>query len=229
MTASHLIKRVRRRLDQVPVDVESVDTDTSVLGSISTTFSDGDLIERINRGMRRIVGKVKAQHVPVCIEEKDTTDGTTSITDIEATAVRLLPRRVFGSDDGGSSWTRAFERGEDHQTELNTRDITQATADYPVYVHQDGNFQIFPETLDVRAFVVEPPTGATAVGDTLDLDERFEEPLIYYVVSSCYQTMEMKGLSKFFNQRFRQSLRPYRLHIRYKTANPSEDEEVDTE
>jgi len=217
MTADDVITRIRRRLDQVPLNAESVDKDSDVLGSISTTFSNNDLMDRIARGSRTIVSKVKAQHVPMAIKKKTTVSG------VENSAVRLLVRRVFV---GGN---RAFERSVDTQRRLESRVSEpgrQATTEYPVFVYEDGRFEIFPSGESVEAYVVEAPPGPSATGDTLELDERFERALTDYVVASCYQTMRRTNLSEFFMNTFYQDLRPYSLDLRYGALD---DQEVDVE
>ncbi|MCS3661803.1 hypothetical protein [Salinibacter ruber] len=223
MTADTVITRIRRRLDQVPLNVESVDKDSDVLGSVSTNFSNEDLLDRINKATRAIISKVKAQHVPMAIEKK------TSVNGIEQSAVRLLPRRVFGSDDGGTTYVRAFERSVDTQRRLESRISNpgrEATAQYPVFVYEDGRFQIFPETLGVKAFVVEAPSGATSTSDTLVLDERFERAITDYVSANCYQTMRRTNLAEFFMNLYNRDLQPYSLDLRYGSLD---DQEIDVE
>lgn len=223
MTAQDVITRIRRRLDQVPLNIESVDKDSDVLGSVSTNFSNEDLMDRINKGSRSIISKVKAQHVPMAIEEK------TSVSGIQGSAVRLLPRRVFGSDDGGTTYVRAFERSVDTQRRLESRISSpgrEATAQYPVFTYEDGRFQIYPESLGVKAYVVEAPTGATETSDVLTLDQRFERALTDYVAASCYQTMRKTGLSEFFMNLFSRDIQPYSLDLRYGALD---DQEIDVE
>lgn len=223
MTAQELVTRIRRRLDQVPLSQESVDTDSEVLGSISTNFSDEDLLERINKAQRAIVSNVKAQHVPQAITKK------TSVTAVEQDAVRVLPRRVFVSTDGGTNFKRAFRRSVDTQRRLESRISSpgrEATSDYPVYVYENGRFEIYPVGSTVEAFVVEAPPAVDSVGDTLTLDARFERAIVDYVAASCYQTMRQTGLSDFFKSIFESDIRPYSLEIRYGSLD---DQEVDVE
>ena len=223
MTAGDIIIRARRKLDQIPLEVESVTTDSDVVGSISTEFSDEDLLERVNRGVHKVISEVKVQHCPQVIAEKN------SVNAIETSALRLLFRRVFASDDGGDSWVRAFRRTVDSQSRMEMRtdqDPREATADFPVYIYEDGTFQIYPRTSDVKAYVVEQPPEASGLPETLVLDGRFERALTDYVVASCYQSMRQSELSEYFSNLFIQSLQPYSLKVRYRRLD---DQEVDVE
>lgn len=227
MTVSTLITRIRRRLDQVPPDPESVQTESEVLGSVSTNFGDDDLINRINKANFAIVSQCKAQHVPQAVEKK------TSVSGVENDAIRILPRRVFVSTDTGSTYVRAFRRSVDMQRRLQSRLSSpgrEGTSDYPVYTYEDGDFNTYPDPsvtgYSLKAYIVAEPSVVTATGDTNPVDERFERAIVDYVVASCYQTMRKVGLSEFFQQIFKNDIRPFRRDIRY---GAMDDQEVDVE
>ena len=100
LKASNVMTRVRQFLDQVPFSDESVGTDSMVMGSNSTNFSDENLLERINDAQRAIVSRVKAQHVPLAIKRYDTAAGDT-LPDITIEYDRLLFGRVLYTGSNG--------------------------------------------------------------------------------------------------------------------------------
>ena len=75
LRANDIITNVRRHLDQIPYGDEDVRTDSSVLGSHSTKFSDENLLDRINAAQRMIISRVKAMHVPEAITRYDSGAG----------------------------------------------------------------------------------------------------------------------------------------------------------
>lgn len=229
MQVSRLIDRTRRQLDQVPLPNETVETDSEVIGSPSTNFSSQDLADRISRANANIASNVKAQHVPRLIDKKTTVSG------VESTALRILPRRVHFSDDGGSTYKRAFRRSVDMQQRLESRYSNpgrEGSADYPVYTYEDGDFRIYPKISEdttnhkVKVFVVAQPEDVTPQTSENPLDERFEKAIIDYVTSSCYQTMRQPGLSSFFYSNYQESIRPMMRRTKYSIMD---DMEVDTE
>lgn len=223
MTTEFLIKRIRRFLDQVPNAAESVETPSTVVGSLSTNFGDTDLISRINKGVRAIVSNAKAQHVPQAIAE------ATTISAVETDAIRLLPSRVFVSGAGQNNFVRAHRRSVNSQRRLESRVSLpgrEGTLDYPVYVYEDGFFRIFPEGADLRAYVVQMPGEVSAKPDVLPVDRRFQRALVYYVVSSCHKTLQNPDMSEFYQTSFGQEIRPYLLKTRHGFRN---DQEVDVE
>lgn len=106
LKASTIITRVRQFLDQVPFADESVGTDSHVMGSNSTNFSDQNLLERVNDAQRAIVSRVKAQHVPLAITRYDTAAGDT-LPDITIEYARLLYGRVLYTGTAGDPNTTA--------------------------------------------------------------------------------------------------------------------------
>jgi hypothetical protein len=228
MTVDRIITRVRRQLDQIPLPNETVETDSEVIGSPSTTFSDEDIMERIDKANRMTASNVKAMHAPRLISQKTTVSG------VQTDALRILPRRVFFSPDGGSSFTRAFRRSVDQQKRLESRYASpgrEATESYPVFTYEDGDFNIYPgidDTTDyqLKAFVVNDPPNVTSTEDTNPLDGRFEKAIVDHVTSSCYQTMRRPGQSSFFYQNFQQAIQPFLRTTKYSLMD---DMEVDVE
>ena len=100
LQANNIINRIRVHLDQVPLTNEDVRTDSSIIGSVSTNFSDADLLDRVLRAERDIVTKVKAQHVPLSVIRYDTAEGKL-LPDISEPIVRLLYSRVFYTGETG--------------------------------------------------------------------------------------------------------------------------------
>lgn len=101
LTARYLIKEIRNQLDQYPLDDEDVRTDSSILGSTSTLFSDENLLERLNQAQINIVSLVKAQHVPRAIGRYEG-----PFPELPTDVVRLLRSRVFYS--GGTTTNNPF-------------------------------------------------------------------------------------------------------------------------
>ena len=106
LRANDIITNVRRMLDQVPFGDEDVGTDSSIIGSNSTNFSDADLLDRINFGQRDIISRVKAMHVPESITRYDTASGDTlPVPTIEY--ARLLHSRVLYTGAAGDPTNNA--------------------------------------------------------------------------------------------------------------------------
>jgi hypothetical protein len=228
MTVERLITRIRRQLDQVPLPNESVETDSEVIGSPSTKFSDNDLMDRINKANRNIASNVKAQHIPRLIKEKN------SASAINTDSLRVLPRRVHFSADGGSTFRRAFQRSIDQQRRLESRYSNpgrEGSEEYPVFTYEDGEFNLYPDPTseteyEMKVFVVERPSDVAAKTDTNPLDGRFEKAITDYVTSSCYQTMRRPGLSSFFYSNYQQCIQPMLQQTKYSIMD---DMEVDVE
>jgi len=228
VTVQRLITRIRRQLDQVPLPNESVETDSEVIGSPSTSFSDDDLMDRINKANRIIASNVKAMHIPSLIEEKNTA------SEINTQALRVLPRRVHFSSDSGSTYRRAFQRSVDQQRRLESRYSSpgrEGSESYPVFTYEDGDFNLYPDptsdsTYKMKVFVVARPADVTAKTDTNPLDDRFEKAIVDYVTSSCYQTMRRPGLSSFFYSNYQQCIQPMLQQTKYSLMD---DMEVDVE
>lgn len=100
LKASNVIDRIRIHLDQIPLTNEDVRTDSAIIGSASTNFSDADLLDRIRRAERDIISKVKAQHVPLAVTRYDTAAGK-NLPSIDEPIVRLLYSRVFYTGAAG--------------------------------------------------------------------------------------------------------------------------------
>lgn len=232
MTLDHIIKRVRRMLDQVPFNNESVTTDSDVLGSISTNFSDENLTGRVNSAMRVIASRAKAQHVPQLVKKY------TTITSAESQALRILPRRVFrvydSTSDGSSDTSvRCMRRSVDAQRRLDESG-RKATDDYPIFTYEDGVLEIYPSTsggdVDVEIFGVSVPTDLVYSTDSashLPIDERLEKAIIFYVCALCYQTLQNPNLVEFMDQLFEEEIQPYVLETRTQVA--IDEQEVETE
>jgi hypothetical protein len=109
LQASDIIDRIRVHLDQIPLTNEDVRTDSAIIGSLSTNFSDADLLERILDAQRDIVTKVKAQHVPLAVIRYDTAEGKT-LPVIDEEIVRLLYSRIFYTgEDGDPNITAPYD------------------------------------------------------------------------------------------------------------------------
>lgn len=106
LQASNIIDRVRVYLDQIPLTNEDVRTDSSIIGSASTNFSDADLLQRINEAEKEIISKVKAQHVPLSVYRYDTAAGKT-LPIITEEIVRLMYSRVIFTGSAGDPNTTA--------------------------------------------------------------------------------------------------------------------------
>lgn len=126
LKASDVINRVRQFLDQVPFSDESVATDSMVMGSNSTNFSDQNLLERVNDAQRAIVSRVKAQHVPVAIKRYDTAAGDT-LPDITIEYMRLLLSRVLYTGSSGDP---------NNTAPYDPQGYFGGTPDYPDVVYQ---------------------------------------------------------------------------------------------
>ena len=126
LKASVVLTRVRQVLDQVPYSDEAVGTDSMVMGSNSTNFSDQNLLERINDAQRAIVARVKAMHVPNAIHRYDTAFGDT-LPDIALEYDRLLYSRVLYTGATGDP---------NNTAPYDPQGYFDGTPDYPDIVYQ---------------------------------------------------------------------------------------------
>lgn len=217
LLASDVITSIRRKLDQRPLENEDVQTDSSVLGSPSTNFSDPNLLERIDQAQRYISQIVKAQHVPALITEY--TGPFPSVSD-NVEILRPLFSRV------SRTGIRATQRSVDRERRLTVAGRA-ASATYPTYNYEDGQLTINPTGGTESAWIVVLPTTLASVGTNLQLDERFEAAIIFYVVSSCYETMRQIQLSDAYFQLYQDEIQPYVREVRLDPV--VDDREVDVE
>ena len=126
LKASDVITRVRQFMDQVPFNDEAVGTDSMVIGSNSTNFSDQNLLERVNDAQRAIVSRVKAQHIPLTIKRYDTAAGDT-LPNITLEYDRLLLSRVLYTGTTGDP---------NNTAPYDPQGYFDGTPDYPDVVYQ---------------------------------------------------------------------------------------------
>ena len=100
LTASRVIQRTRKLLDQVPMVNEDVSVDSSVIGSPSTDFSNENLLQRVNAAVRFLVGQVKASHIPAAIVRYEG-----PFPDVDLAVLRPMFSRVLYSSDALGSLT----------------------------------------------------------------------------------------------------------------------------
>lgn len=106
LRASDIILNVRRMLDQIPFGDEDVKTDSAVIGSRSTLFSDENLLNRVNHAQRAVISRVKAMHVPTAVHRYDTAAGDTlPVPTIDY--ARLLYSRVLYTGAAGDPTNNA--------------------------------------------------------------------------------------------------------------------------
>lgn len=222
MTGSYIIERVRRILDQVPFVSESVERDSDLIGSPSTNFSDENLMERIINAQKIIISRCKAQHVPSAIIKYD--ESTGDLPDIQSPIVRLLQSRVFRDNDADEP-VRATQRPVDGSRRLERSGLASSVS-YPTYTYEDGALRILPTTAQYDVYMVALPTFSTTKTDHLVLDERFENAIIMYVASTCYQTLQRSELHDYAFSVFEDEIDAYAIYNRYGRL---EDREIDLE
>ena len=157
LKASDVMTRVRQFLDQVPFSDESVGTDSMVMGSNSTNFSDQNLLERINDAQRAIVSRVKAQHVPVAIKRYDTAAGDT-LPNITIEYDRLLLSRVLYTGASGDP---------NNTAPYDPQGYFDGTPDYPDVVYQLIAGRAINVT-DISLTTGTNPTSTTSLLVTVD-------------------------------------------------------------
>lgn len=165
LRAKNIINRVRIALDQIPLSDEDVRSDGAVIGSLSTSFSDEDLLDRVNASQREIVTKVKAQHIPLAIARYDTAEGML-LPSIQAEYVRLLYDRVFYTGSAGDPSNTApydpqgFFEGTPSDGEILYQLIAgrRITVE-DIFVETDTN----PSTIQALSVVVIGSGGTTVV------------------------------------------------------------------
>lgn len=140
MTKAELILAVRRAIRDVP-DAGDVSTDAAIQRQASAAFSDDDLWQRLTHAARSVAAAVRASSLPglqrVVTPDSLPTDGS---------VLRFLGSRVTVAS---AVATRRSFRGH-RSAESSGR---QATPEFPSYVCEDGELQVYPQTDGV------PPQG----------------------------------------------------------------------
>jgi len=222
MTGTYLINRIRRILDQVPFVAENVDSDSDLIGSPSTNFSNENLMERIINAQKIIMSRCKAIHMLPAVIKYD--ESTGDIPEIEVPIVRLMYSRVFRDNDDDAP-VRATQRPVDGSRRLERSGLASSVS-YPTYTYEDGALRIMPAATQYDVYMLSLPTFSTNVASHQPLDERFENAIIMYVASSCYQTLQRPDLHEYSYSVFEDEIDAYAIYNRYKRLD---DREVDVE
>lgn len=217
MDNQKIIDRVRRRLDQVAIYEEDPQTDSEVFTSVSTSFSNEDLVSRIELAVQEIASVVKAQHVPQLIRS-----GATE-AQVNENSIRILESRVFRDNN------RAVKRSVDSHRRLEGRFVNnvglEPSTEQPVYTYEDGEIRVYPTGGTLEIYYIHSPS-ITSIGDPIYLDERFQAAIVEHVSASCYQTLRQHNLAEFAFNTFDDEISPYHIAMRLKRSN---DKEVDVE
>lgn len=201
LKAQRIVDRARRLLDQIPFSSETADTDSNMIGGPGTRFSNEEMLELVNAAQHAIAQNVKASHIPNLIKG-------TSLLVAPTPVLRILPNRVFLSADAGTTYTRAVRRKVDSHRRLEDPG-RQASTTYPIYTYEAGELNIYPAGQSYYWFYVTTPTELTALGDTLQVDERFECAMVHYVASLAYQKLQRMDLHDLTNEIYLSELQPY--------------------
>lgn len=218
MTVGDIVTRVRRILDQIPLENESVSTDSQVLGSTSTRFSDSNLMDRINSGVRQIVRRCKASHFPKMIILYEA-----ALADINTDNERILLSRVERNQNLNADPLFCKRRTVSASRRLE-KSGRAGSVTAPAYTYEDGQLTIYPSsaTNGHDVYVVKTPTTKTSLGDDVEVDERFELALVMYVAASCYQTMQQPNLREYARQVYEDEIQPYLSEVRNSILNDRE-------
>jgi hypothetical protein len=224
ITAARIVTRTRRLMNQMGFTTESTETDSHIVGSPTTRFSDEELIDLINDGVRSIIQIAKASHVYPQIQ----TD--TSLTPTKP-VVRILRNRVFYSGDAGATYKRARRQLVDTRRRL-AEPGRQATANYPIYTYEAGELKVYPTGGAVKWSYVTIPTPldssnpSSALTQPIPIDERFECALVHYVASLAYQKLQREDLHEMTYGVFLDEMAPYSPET---VTGVIKDREVDVE
>lgn len=215
LTYSGLRTRIRRLLDQVPLVGENTSSDSSVLGSPSTDFSDENLDARSYEAIVELVGRVKAQHLPQLII--DFPDG-----DVPERVARILYSRVFTDGD-----VRAIQRSTERHRRLE-QSGRAATADYPTYTFEDSRLDVYPDG-GYAYYVIYPPhpnpPPPQITADEIFLSDKFTAAIVHHAAASCFETQKRKDLHTWARSVFEEEISPYETSARY---DPIIDDKEDT-
>lgn len=196
-----IVNRVRRLMDQIPFVGEGTESDSHVTGSPTTRFSDSELIELINDGVRAIVQAARASHVYDQIHEDSSLSPTRPV-------VRLLRNRVFRNTVRArrqlvDTFRRLLESGR------------QPSDSFPVYSYEAGELNVAPSAGTLSWFYVTIPEPldssdpTTSLATDLPIDERFECALVYFVASLAYQKLQREDFHEMTYQIFLDEMGPY--------------------
>lgn len=191
-TLQEVVDKVRLEIDQSPYISEVLLTDEdvyssggSLLHSPSTKFSDEDLVGRINKYMKVLASRIKAQHMPKTIEYVDA-----PFSDLSGLE-RLLFSRVFVNDK------RSIYRRMDVIRRLHrTRNVINE--DYPVFTFEDGKLITYPEDFEAGAYIVTTPEDSVSLEDTILFDVRLTRAIVLFVVGSIAMTLELQDIGEYY-------------------------------
>ena len=197
MKTKKILLTVRRRLGQIPFTSEDVKADNKVIYSPTTSFSDDDLIRRINTGQNTIIGYVKGQHVPNLVLEYQGL-----LPYLDNTVLRVLRSQVYRNNK------RCYHR--DYESYINLVSSNRgANENKPVYSLNDNRIDIYPEGGDILIYILRKPQEVFLEDDNLEIDLRLKEALVYNVLSSCYATLDKEIVSKYYWNSMIRELEPF--------------------
>lgn len=209
MNTLDLIATIRQQLTETFID--SPETDDDVLDSISTMFSDQDILDRINDATSLVARNVKACHIPNLVVEQT----GTGILALPSNFVRLLHGsvRVLGKV--------AVYRDQPVVKRL-VRSGRVATAEYPFYALQNRRVTAHPYQPFRVKYIVSP--ARKTLGQDLDVDHRFEPYVVYTALKSLYETKNMAGLVERYKAMMDFALFPFVKGFSYSRVSDVETE-----
>lgn len=206
------VTEVRRQIDEMNLSGESVATDTDVLDSASSNFSDVDIQDRLMDGSRYVASRVAAQYIPSLIISITPTDFNVPYSSSKK-VIRLLGSRVSLTDGTKADRRTRVDHRKKESSGLN------ASSTNPVYIFEDFLFEIYDGTLNPVGAVgygVKVPDSTT---DVLNMGELFRNAIIQYAVSSCFISMGIVPLASVAKKNLITSIAPYLLKIQNAGSN----------
>lgn len=227
-----VVDEVRLALDEYSLSDNLTQFDANLEDSASSNFSDEDIQDRSLDGARYIAARCTASSLQNLVDTINPTDsdaltpiGDGGVNATDYPFLRLLGSRV---DYNGALADRRTFAGH-----LSAGGLAPTDA-YPIYVFEDMEFLMSitsgdvssedpSATANVNAKVVKVPmfydsdetTISTYDGVTwtspsrIPLDDKFKAAIVYYVLSSCFQTKREVQLAAQYRKNMFDEVAPY--------------------
>jgi len=211
---SELITQVRRQLDELTLAGQPVATDSDVMDTASSNFSDEDIKDRLIDGTRFVAARVRASSIRPFIGSLSPGDLSVPMGTDAPHVLRLLASRV---DADGTPATRRTFAGH-RKMESSGR---AASSSHPVFVFEDFELLISAggsasnKTADyVRVpgrNVATDGTSANPHDDITNAPSRFRNAIVAYAASSCFAAIFKYDLAMSARKRVYQEISNYRV------------------
>lgn len=238
LNATSLVTDARSALDEYTLSGKLKAFDADVEDTASSNFSTEDLENRILDGARYIAARCRASTMgdligtvnPTDLQHLHTESGGSTWPWMRLLGSRVLlnaysaERRTFSGHMAGDGMAPVAARPvyifEDFEFAINAGNGDQSSANDAALAN------VSVSVLKVPMFRVSDGSTTESTFDGIDwtgakfvpLDSKFRAAIIYYVVSSCYQTLRVADLATKYRIQMMEELKPF-LMARFSEEN----------